>query len=66
MFFPPGRSVNDGIDPNLCSLSYVTVDAVAKKLAFNETVPPRKGGRLWSILLLVLPVDDVTPWGPDE
>ena len=31
--FPPGRSVNDGIDPGLCSMSYITVDTVAKKLA---------------------------------
>ena len=28
--FPPGRSVNDGIDPVLCSLSYTTVDRVAE------------------------------------
>ena len=27
--FPPNASVNDGIDTNLCSLSYVTVDHVA-------------------------------------
>ena len=27
---PPGRSVNDGIDPELCSLSYTTVDRVAE------------------------------------
>ena len=27
--FPPGASVNDGIDPELCTLSYVTVDQVA-------------------------------------
>lgn len=26
---PPGRSINDGIDPALCSLSYPTVDDVA-------------------------------------
>ena len=26
--FPAGRSVNDGIDPALCSLSYVSVDTV--------------------------------------
>ena len=31
--FPPGRSVNDGIDPERCSMSYITVDVVAKKLA---------------------------------
>ena len=29
---PPGHSVNDGIDSSLCSLSYVTVDTVAKTL----------------------------------
>ena len=27
--FPPDRSVNDGIDPEFCSLSYTTVDHVA-------------------------------------
>ena len=27
---PEGSSVNDGIDPTLCSLEYVTVDVVAK------------------------------------
>ena len=27
--FPPGQSVNDGIDPGLCSLVYTTVDEVA-------------------------------------
>lgn len=30
--FPHGRSVNDGIDPDLCSLSYITVDAVADRI----------------------------------
>ena len=29
--FPEGASVNDAIDPSLCSLKYVTVDQVAKK-----------------------------------
>jgi hypothetical protein len=28
--FPPGRSVNDGVDPDLCSLTYTTVDHVAE------------------------------------
>ena len=28
--FPHGQSVNDGIDPDLCSLSYTTVDTVAE------------------------------------
>ena len=28
--FPPGLSVNDGVDPLLCSLSYTTVDHVAE------------------------------------
>ena len=28
--FPPGQSVNDGVDPDLCSLSYTTVDRVAE------------------------------------
>ena len=28
--FPEGSSVNDGIEPELCSLSYMTVDDVAK------------------------------------
>ena len=31
--FPPGHSVNDGIDPTLCSLSYSTVDEVAGLVA---------------------------------
>lgn len=26
--FPPGRSVNDGINPSLCSLTYTSVDGV--------------------------------------
>ena len=29
-----GRSINDGIDLERCSMSYITVDAVAKKLAY--------------------------------
>ena len=28
--YPPGQSVNDGIDPALCSLSYASVEQVAK------------------------------------
>ena len=31
--FPPGHSVNDGIDPTLCSLLYSTVDEVADLVA---------------------------------
>ena len=31
--FPAGGSVNDGIDPELCSLSYVSVDDVASSTA---------------------------------
>ena len=31
--FPPDRSVNDGIDPSLCSLSYVSIDTVAAIVA---------------------------------
>ena len=27
--FPPNLSINDGIDPSLCSLSYISVDQVA-------------------------------------
>ena len=27
--FPPSQSINDGIDPSLCSLSYISVDQVA-------------------------------------
>ena len=30
MSFPPGVSVNDGIDPDLCSLTYTSVDQVAE------------------------------------
>ena len=29
---PEGRSVNDGIDPDLCSLSYVTIDDAARAI----------------------------------
>lgn len=28
--FPPGLSVNDGVDPGLCSLTYTTVEAIAE------------------------------------
>ena len=31
--FPPGHSVNDGINPGWCSMSFITVDTVAKTLA---------------------------------
>ena len=31
--FPPGQSVNDGIDPSLCSLAYTTVDQVEEVVA---------------------------------
>ena len=31
--FLPGRSVNDGNDPKQCSMSYITVNAVASTLA---------------------------------
>ena len=31
--FPKGQSVNDGIEPALCTLSYTTVDAVAEIIA---------------------------------
>ena len=31
--YPPGYSVNDGIDPDLCSLSYSTVEQVAAVVA---------------------------------
>ena len=31
--FPPGRSINDGIEQRLCSMLYITVDTVAKELA---------------------------------
>ena len=30
---PPGESVNDGIDPELCSLSYISVEQVANVVA---------------------------------
>lgn len=30
--FPPGRSVNDGIDPQLCSLQYPTVDHAVERI----------------------------------
>ena len=31
--FPDGASVNDGIDPDLCSLTYVSVDDAARAVA---------------------------------
>ena len=31
---PSGTSVNNGIDPELCSLSYISVDDVARVVAF--------------------------------
>ena len=31
--FPKAGSVNDGIDPSLCSLSYTTVDEIARRVA---------------------------------
>ena len=31
--YPPGYSVNDGIDPNICSLRYTTVEDVASACA---------------------------------
>ena len=31
--YPPGKSVNDGIAPELCSLSYTSVDRVAEVAA---------------------------------
>ena len=31
--YPPGESVNDGIDPDLCSLTYTTVERVAEVAA---------------------------------
>ena len=31
--YPPGLSVNDGIDKNLCSMSYITVDMIADIVA---------------------------------
>ena len=31
--YPPQQSVNDGIDPELCSLSYTTVDDIARRIA---------------------------------
>ena len=31
--FPPGCSVNDGINQRVCSMSYITVDMVVKELA---------------------------------
>ena len=33
LLFPPECSVNDRIDSGLCSMSYITVDMVAKELA---------------------------------
>ena len=32
---PAKASVNDGIDPELCSLSYVSVDQAARKVVYN-------------------------------
>eukprot|EP00731_Ephydatia_muelleri_P013826 Em0007g1136a len=36
LFFPEGFSVNDGISPAFCSLSYISVDAVAVVIASLE------------------------------
>ena len=30
---PPGQSINDGIDPELCSFSYTSVEAVTRVVA---------------------------------
>ena len=35
--FPHGRSVNDGIDLDLCSLSYTTVDTVRSRHSIGPT-----------------------------
>ena len=37
LLYPPGQSINDGIVPELCSLSYMTVDRVVEVIA---TYPP--------------------------
>ncbi len=42
--FPTGSSVNDGIDPDLCSMAYTTVDEVAAQAALLG-----KGGLLAQI-----------------
>ena len=34
---PDGASVNDGIDPNVCSLSYMTVDDAARAIGRTGT-----------------------------
>ena len=34
--YPPGESVNDGISPDLCSLSYSSVEEVAKVMAHYD------------------------------
>ena len=66
--FPPGLSVNDGIDPDLCSLTYTSVDKVAEVIA---ALP--QGGLLAKIdiesayrLVLVHPLDrplQAVVWG---
>ena len=30
LFYPEGQSVNDSIDPECCSMSYITVDQIAR------------------------------------
>ena len=35
--YPPKSSVNDGIEPELCSLSYVSVDQVAEAATSLDT-----------------------------
>ena len=39
LLYPPGLSVNDGIDKELCSLKYVTVDIVAGMVAMLHVGP---------------------------
>ena len=41
--FPQGSSVNDRIDPSLCSLCYTTVDEIAAKVALlgRDTLPAK-------------------------
>ena len=31
--YPPGQSVNDGINPDLWSLTYTTVDDITRRIA---------------------------------
>ena len=56
LLYPSGHSVNDGIDPTLCSLSYSTVDEVAVLIAKLGC-----GALLAKVDIVSLPTDSCSP-----